>query len=380
MPLVDVLTPQYWSSLTLAQLFKRSTMLQLVNRDYDSTIAERGDTINLKRPGLASMQDAGGVFNSVEMPAEKVSVVLDKWRETVPWSIDDKTISLAQNSPEELIRIAIIPQAEAIVAELEAAITARYVDFYTAIGAPGTTPADVAALVSSPRKRFDDSNIPSAGRRVVLNTAASAKYIEQFWKANETGSTDTQIEGALGRKGGADYYDSTYLGTHTQGGWSTAPLVNNGPGYAAGVKQMNVDALGSGTLNLGDIFRINHGGAIGVREYVLTISSTITTNAATINFEPGLAASVADNAAITVVASHAINLGLHRDAITLVSRPLAQPIIESAKGNVSVQEYMGIGIRTTIWNEPKDSKTYVKSDLLYGVKTLDARMGFRIMG
>jgi hypothetical protein len=36
-------------------------------------------------------------------------------------------------------------------------------------------------------------------------------------------------------------------------------------------------------------------------------------------------------------------------------------------------EYKGIGLRVVAWYEPKDSASYLKADLLYGIKKLNER-------
>jgi hypothetical protein len=61
-----------------------------------------------------------------------------------------------------------------------------------------------------------------------------------------------------------------------------------------------------------------------------------------------------------------------------MTRPLVVPA-QAVPGTISVVQYKGIGIRVTSWYEPKDTASYLKADILYGVKKLTER-GFKILG
>ena len=67
-----------------------------------------------------------------------------------------------------------------------------------------------------------------------------------------------------------------------------------------------------------------------------------------------------------------------QNAISLVTRPLVVPA-QAVPGTISVVQYKGIGLRVTSWYEPKDTASYLKADVLYGVKKLTER-GFLILG
>lgn len=383
--LQGVFSPEFWALSTLEQLFKRSQLINLVNRDFENTIANRGDIVNTRMPGKIVARDRDGNFVSAVPKAENVPVVLDRWVECEAIKIDDKVQSV---SMLDLVRLYINPAAEAIIEAVEGAIVDLYKDLNETIGVAGTTPATVSALGTEIGKKFDDSLIPKMNRRTALNSAATAKLQELFWKVNETGQSTVLREGMnvmgyLGNFfGGGDYYSSQYIKIHTIGGWGATPLVNGNQNPVADptttVQTLALKTLGAGQINKGDVFTLNHGGAIGVKSYVVLADQAIAANTAIVNIAPALAAAVVDGQAVTVVANHVANLGFHRDAFALVSRPLIMPVGSGA--NVSVMNYNGIGLRATIWYEPKDRCHYVQLDILFGVKTLDRRKGFRILG
>jgi len=383
--LASVFTPEFWALETLQQLYKKSQMLNLVNRDFDNIVAARGDVINTRMPGKIATRPVNLAvpFSATEPGADNVQIKLDQWVETVPYKIDDKTKSLAI---VDLVRLFVEPAAEAIVQVVEEALIGLYRDIPTVIGTPGVVPNDVSKFGTDVKQAFDDQIIPKANRRVILNSSAANQFSQKLWKVNEVGTSSILTEGALGRIFGSDYFDSQYLPTHTQGGWDGSVVVATG-GAAAGAGLLSVTGLTTGTVFRGDHFSIDHTAAgvldewnrpVGVVNYTVTADTPIVANAAVVPIYPPLKANVLAAVALTASANYGVNLAFHRDAFTIVSRPLESPTGTGAL--VSVMNYGGIGIRATIWYEPKDRCHYVSLDLLFGVKTLDPRKAFILAG
>jgi hypothetical protein len=83
-----------------------------------------------------------------------------------------------------------------------------------------------------------------------------------------------------------------------------------------------------------------------------------------------------DGAVIGVGPAGSYGFGFHRNAFTLVSRPLALPparFVDSA-----VLNYKGIGLRATVTYDNLNSRSIVKLDLLCGVKVLNTSLGFPV--
>jgi hypothetical protein len=75
----------------------------------------------------------------------------------------------------------------------------------------------------------------------------------------------------------------------------------------------------------------------------------------------------------------AFNLAFHRDALALVTRPLALP--NSAMGvRAAVAAYNNIGMRVTMQYDITTQGTIVTMDLLAGVALLDAKLGCAFLG
>lgn len=87
-----------------------------------------------------------------------------------------------------------------------------------------------------------------------------------------------------------------------------------------------------------------------------------------------LAAAVADNAVVGLGPDGSYNFAFHRNALTLVTRPLAAPA--AGAGALSyVASYKGMSVRITIAYDSKAQGHRVTADILAGVKVLDRRLG-----
>lgn len=383
--LINVYDPTFWAQETLAQLFPQLKMAGLVYRDFEHIVAERGDTINTRMPNRFTAKDADpDVFFSNKPKADNVQIKLDKWKELV-FEIGDKEASL---SMKDLTAEFMQPAAFAIAEAVEDAVLALGNDLPYTVGAAGVTPATVAALGTDIKEKFDTMQIPDGDRQVVLGPAAVNKFNQVFYQDYVSGSADQQTEGTLRRKFGLNYTDSNKLGSHTNG----TATVGGTPQFNAGVAA-NVEPLGgvpltstvalkllgvaAGTILPGDVFTVAH--ASGVASYTVVTGGVAAGGIlAGIVISPGLRAAVLTSDPIVFVASHAFNLAFHKQAFALVTRPLKVPSAPGA--SVAVANFNGIGLRAATWYEPKDLRSYVRLDLLYGVKTLDIRKAFRVLG
>jgi hypothetical protein len=88
---------------------------------------------------------------------------------------------------------------------------------------------------------------------------------------------------------------------------------------------------------------------------------------------------IADNEAVFQGPLGAYNLAFHRDALALVTRPLALP--NSAMGvRAAVAAYNSVGMRVTMQYDITTQGTIVTMDLLAGVALLDVKLGCVLLG
>ena len=88
---------------------------------------------------------------------------------------------------------------------------------------------------------------------------------------------------------------------------------------------------------------------------------------------------VNDNDVVGLGPNGNYNFAFHRDALTLVSRPLATPMPGTGAMS-SVANFNGLSVRVTITYDGNQQGHLVTVDLLCGVKTLDTNLGAVMLG
>ncbi len=207
-----------------------------------------------------------------------------------------------------------------------------------AYGTAATTPfASTLADPAQVRKILDDNGAPQSDRHLIINTAAGAalRTLAQLTKVNEAGDSSMLRQGELLNIHGFAIRESAQVQTATAGSGASY-LINNGAGYAIGATALTVDT-GSGTLLAGDVI------TIGAFKYV--VAAALAANVVTIA-APGLQAAVADNATITLNATHASNVAFARNAFLLATRLPALP----REGDIAID-------RTTV-TDPRSGMSF----------------------
>ena len=64
----------------------------------------------------------------------------------------------------------------------------------------------------------------------------------------------------------------------------------------------------------------------------------------------------------------------HKNAIALVSRPMAQSVLTTTVGSAS---FNGVGLTVELWRDPSTSSEFIRGQILYGVKAVTSK-GFEI--
>lgn len=357
----------------LVALRQQAIMPRLVNRAYESIAAEKGSTVDVPIPSAIAAQDvtpAATPPSTADIAPTKVAIPMDKWKEA-PFYMTDKDLLEAMSGT---IPMQASEAVKAIANQIDNDILALYKDVYGFSGTPATTPfaTDLVAYLDA-RKVLATQLSPMDDRRVVLDPTAEANALglRAFQDASFRSDNQGIINGQIGRKLGADWFMDQNIPTHTAGTGS-GYLINNGAGYPAATKTVTVDT-GTGTLVAGDI--ITFAGVSGTYVVVSTVGSPVTS----ITFEPGLAGSVADNAAVTKKATHVVNLAFHRDAFALAMRPFtgADPL-NLGNFQSAIDPISGLVLRLEVSREHK--RTRFSYDALYGVKSVRAALASRIAG
>ena len=118
--------------------------------------------------------------------------------------------------------------------------------------------------------------------------------------------------------------------------------------------------------------------SFGVDGYKYSAMSTPNATTALL-LNRSLDAAIAHSAAMGVGPTGEYCFGFHRNAIALVTRPLAMP--RAGAGAMSyVASYNGLSVRVTIAYDSQYQGHRVTVDLLAGVKTLDTNLGVVVLG
>jgi hypothetical protein len=344
---------------TLAHLENDLVLGNLVNTDYSKDFAKVGDTVNVRKPvrfqGQSDNLDVSA-YNE-DIIEGKTAITLKK-TETIKFSIDPKDRVLSvEKMRERYVEPAVIKLKDRIESEL----AALYKDVYWFSGTPGTLPATFKAL-GEPGSVMTYAAVPLSGRKAVHNPDASLELADGLKGVYVQSKAKTAFEEAtIGRYAGFDNFTSVHVPRHTVGAHGGTPLIA-GAGqnvtYAAS-KDTWTQSLATdgwtvsitGLLKQGDVITIAGVNAVNPiskedtgKLQTFVVKADVNTDAtvggpATLTISPPIitsgayqtvSAAPADNAAITVKTgtastAYAQSLLFHRNAFTLVTRPLEIP-------------------------------------------------------
>lgn len=351
-------------------------MPRLVNADYSNQAAEKGDTIDVPIPSAIAVQEVAPAATPQSTPdtaPTKVQIPLDKWYEA-PFQLSDKDMA---ESVRGVIPMQVSEAVKALGNQVNSDLFALYKGVYGYVGTAGTTPfgtADDISDATALRKVLNTQLAPLDSRRMVLDPDAEANALGQraFQDASWRGDTAGLIQGQIGRKLGFDVFMDQAAPSHTTGAAGTV-LVDQAD-VAVGDTTVHFDGVTTAPV-VGDVFTV----AGDSQTYTVTAAGALATNDIDLTFSPAAKVAWADNAAVTFKASHAVNLGFHRDAFALAVRPLEAEgnglgnIIQSAVDPVS-----GLALRLEVSREHK--RTRWSFDILYGVKLVRPELAARLAG
>jgi hypothetical protein len=366
----------------LLHLRRTCVLPRMVNLDYSTEAKEKGDTIDVT---IASAVTASDVTPSNTPPAPgdsaptKVQIQLNKWKHA--------DFHLTDKQKNEIMREkSFMPgqmsaALDALAGEVNADIFAKYKGVYGAVGTAGTTPFGGAspdsafpADIVNARKLLNKQLAVRMDRRVVLDhdAYANALRLPAFRDASQSGDKEVVQDGAIGKKYGFPMWaDDDQVPTHTAG-TASGYLINNGAGYAIGTTTLVIDT-GTGTWVEGDIVTF----AGHAQQYA--VQSGTTTQ---LVLKRGLVASVADNAAITKVATHVVNLAFQKDAFAFASRSLGdekESEFERLAPMMSIGDPVsGLNLRLEVMRQYK--QTVWDFDILWGAQLIRPEFAVRILG
>jgi len=244
-----------------------------------------------------------------------------------------------------------------------ALVTAARAAASRAYGTAGTTPFGTAndyTDASNTLKILKDNGAGAFDNQLVINTASGANFLGKQSAVNSAGTDSILRQGVILDVAGMPIRESGQLGSHTKG--TGAAYTTNTAGYAVGATSITL-ITGTGTVLAGDVVTF----AGDTNKYV--VATGIAAPGTIVLQAPGLQVAIPTSAtALTVLATHANNLGFARSAVELAMRPPADPVGGDAASDTMMvtDPHSGLSFGISIYKGRK--KAMIAVDALYGVK------------
>ena len=365
----------------LMALRERCVLPTLVNMDYGTEAAQKGDTINIPIPTASTTEAV--TPNHVPTAADdnifdNVTISLDKWYKNRAFHLTDKELTQVDRNQDYVPML--VGEAMRGIANQ---INTDLFGLYTSVGNqanPDSSSIAVEDIVEA-RKLLNQSNCPSDNRVGVINFEAEAALlsIADFTGANTSGDANSRREGEIGRKYGINWFadDSCPLFTSGTAVWAAGNVTGTGTQGSRTLTLTEVAAADTETIVLGDSFTI--AGDTTVYSIVglpaAAAAHTIVNAAAfAVTISPGLRSTVTDANVLlhgaSAAASTVARTGMvfHRDAFALATRPLMASATDLSLGSnmMSMTDPVsGLSLRLEVQRQYK--QTTWEFDILYGV-------------
>lgn len=367
----------------LLALREQAVMPRLVNGDYSSEAAQKGDTIDVPIPSAVTASDVTP-SNTPPTPGNsnpgKVQISLNNWKKADFYLTDKELVEIDKN--QHFMPMQMSEAVRSLANVINEDIHAEYAGVYGFTGTSGTTPfASTVTDATNARKVLHQQRAPRTERRGVLDydAEANALALSPFSDAEKIGSNGVKIEGEIGRKYGIDWFADDAVTSHTAGTLATPGAITDAPASAGTSTLALRSASAVGNIHVGDIFTI----AGDTQTYVAngTVSAIASGTAKNVSVSPNLAVAVTSGLAVTVKPTHVVNLAFHRDAFAFANRPLVASTQDMALGSqiLSMTDpQTGITLRLEVSRQYK--QIVWEFDVLWGAKLVRPELATRIAG
>lgn len=406
------LTPTEVTREFLQVLHGKLSFIGNINREYDSryavTGAKIGDSVSIKKPPKYTVTD-GATLSTQDVVETNVSLTVDTQKH-IGVRITDKELTLDLNSFRESVAE---PAMAQLAASIEADVLAR---------AKNRVARLVGTLTGSGQLNYrqfrqmgaamTSALAPSSQRCALLSPDSGVEFGDAVKGLFQSSSEIEKqyIEGMMGRTGGMDVFESTYLATHRTGTLAGTPLTN---GASLGVSATTnthadttdvvIDGLTNGTTlvegdvitiaNIYDVHPETKQSTGKLKQFVVRSGGTAASNTLTATVSPALiygagnafqncvisGASDTDNNAVSVVGTintnWGENLAFHRNAFAFATADLEDVSRDGAWG--ARETYDGISMRVARQYDIVNDRRNTRIDVLYGFTALYPELAVR---
>lgn len=405
------LTADIIAKAAVSVLENECVMGNLVYRGYEEEFNKKvngyeiGETLSIRRPTDFTVRD-GRVSAAQDVTEGKFTLTVDKFKGVdFKFTSEDLTLQIGDLT-DRVIKPAVVQLGNQIDRDCHA----LYKDVWNWVGTPGNTIDSFADFAKAP-ERLDLGAVPMDDRYAVLSPtdeygmlgSQTALYMQDVAKGAYRDSN-------LGRIANVDTYSSQNVQTHTRGTTdNTTPLVKGTQSTTWALSKdtgtMTLDTDGWDTvttLKQGDVFTIDGVYAVNPvtkatlphkQQFVVKADVTAdatTTSSTTLTISPPIitsgafqtvSAAAANDATITIMGTastgYSQNMVFRKNAFALVMVPLVKP---PGAIDVGRRSYKGFQVRVIPFYDGTNDVSNWRLDVLYGVKTVDARQAVRVSG
>ncbi|HET8777973.1 MAG TPA: P22 phage major capsid protein family protein [Candidatus Limnocylindria bacterium] len=368
---------------SLMSLREQALITRHINRDFENVPQAQGDTVNVTLPGPVTASDVTPSATPIvagDTKPVKVPITLSQWKKS-NMVLTDKEVGMitAGIRPSQ-----ISVHMRALANTVNSYFYALYKRVYGFAGTPGTNPfaTDTQPILDA-RTVLNNQLAPMDGRKVILDVNAEAKAfkISDIVRADARGNGDAITSGRLSTTFGMDWFMDQLIPTHTSTPLTAGAATVNGA-QAVGVG--STDNGRTGTLSIakatnaaplvkGDIITI----AGDTQTYVVLADVTLAVGNTSVSIAPALQKATAGGEAITLKATHVVNLVFHPDAFMFASRPLSD-VGGAANTFQQMDPVTGISLRGEIIRQHK--QTVIEFDYLFGGECVRPELACRLAG
>lgn len=330
-------------------------------------------------PGVTPPDTGDQTVGNVSMTINKSRMVPIRWN-----GEQQKGIKNA-GTYEGILRDQFAQGFRTLVGEMEADLfNVAYKNASRATGTAATTPFGTATDLSDAanlRQILDDNGAPQSDLQLVLGSAAVAKLRGKqtiLLKANENASDAFRRTGAISEipLDGFTLHNSNAIKAVTKG--TGANYVTSGS-TAVGVDNVAL-VTGTGTVLAGDVVTF---AADANNNYV--VNTGVAAPGTIILGDPGARVTIATANAMTIGGSYTPNMGFHRSAIQLITRPPAVPLDPNGKPMDAADDLIlltdpisGITFEVSVYKQFKQVTYYVS--LAWGANAIKPNNIATLMG
>lgn len=395
-----ILTPTVIAKEAALQTVNNMVMGNLVHRDFKNEFVKIGASVQYRRPVKFTVNDGADITSAIQDVTEYKDTITIDQRKNVAFEIPTQDLTL---SIEEISERYIKPASIRLANQIDAAGAALYKNVYNCEGTAGTTP-NTFALLGAPSKKLNMFAVPMENRNMILDPAAhfqAADVMKGLY--NPQMVADAWRSNSIGKIAGMDTFMDQNVKYHTKGVGTGTPLVNGTIAAATGNPDTPFSMATDGWTNsvtgivkAGDILTFAGCNSVNpisgedtgeLQQFVVTADadSGASTGPSNILILPApiisgayrtVVAMPANDAVITLTASHRANLAFNKNAFALVTVPIEVP--DSATG--AAITYKNVSIRYIKWYDGRTDKQIYRLDILYGWKCIYPEFAVRLRG